>query len=128
MLLAFPFFWILGTKVTVLIWLAFAVYAGVLGGVYGPGAAFVAEQFETRRRYSGASLGYQLSGVLSGAFAPLIASALLAAASGAIWPVALYLAGLSLVSLVSAYLATETYRVDIYEGVRSQRSPAVAET
>lgn len=127
-LLAFPFFWVLGTKVTVLIWLAFLVYAAVLGGVYGPAAAFIAEQFETRRRYSGASLAYQLSGVLSGAFAPLIASALLAAAGGSIWPVALYLAGLSLVSLVSAYLATETYRADIYEGVRPQGRPAVAET
>ncbi|MGI8909090.1 MAG: MFS transporter [Rubrobacteraceae bacterium] len=128
MLLAFPFFWVLGTEVAVLIWLAFAVYAGVLGGVYGPGAAFVAEQFETRRRYSGASAGYQLSGVLSGAFAPLIASALLAAAGGSIWPVALYLAGLSLISLVSAYLATETYRADIYAGVQPQGRPAVAET
>ena len=113
-LLAFPFFWMLGTKVTVLIWLAFLVYAAVLGGVYGPAAAFIAEQFETRRRYSGASLAYQLSGVLSGAFAPLIASALLVVAGGSIWLVALYLAGLSLVSLVSAYLATETYRSDIY--------------
>jgi MFS family permease len=115
-LLAFPFFWVLGTKVTVLIWLAFLVYAAVLGGVYGPAAAFIAE------------LGYQLSGVLSGAFAPLIASALLAAAGGSIWPVALYLAGLSLVSLVSAYLATETYRSDIYEGVRPQPRPVVAQT
>ena len=127
-LLAFPFFWMLGTKVTVLIWLAFLVYAAVLGGVYGPAASFIAEQFETRRRYSGASLAYQLSGVLSGAFAPLIASALLVAAGGSIWLVALYLAGLSLVSLVSAYLATETYRADIYEGVRPQPRPAVAET
>ncbi len=127
-LLAFPFFWVLGTKVTVLIWLAFLVYAAVLGGVYGPAAAFIAEQFETRRRYSGASLAYQLSGVLSGAFAPLIASALLVVAGGSIWLVALYLAGLSLVSLVSAYLAKETYRSDIYEGVRPQPRPAVAET
>ena len=127
-LLAFPFFWMLGTKVTVLIWLAFLVYAAVLGGVYGPAAAFIAEQFETRRRYSGASLAYQLSGVLSGAFAPLIASALLVAASGSIWAVALYLAGLSLISLVSAYLATETYRADIYEGVRPEVRQAVTET
>ncbi len=126
-LLALPFFWVLGTKVAVLIWLAFAVYAAVLGGVYGPGAAFVAEQFGTRVRYSGASLAYQLSGVLSGAFAPLIATALLAAAGGAAWPVALYLAGLSLVSLVSAYFARETYRADIYEEVRPRERPVAAE-
>ncbi len=127
-LLAFPFFWILGTKVPVLIWLAFAMYAAVLGGVYGPGAAFVVEQFGTRVRYSGASLAYQLSGVLSGAFAPLIATALLAVGGGAAWPVALYLAGLSLVSLVSAYFARETYRADIYEDVLPrERAVAAAE-
>lgn len=126
-LLAFPFFWTLGTKVLVLIWLAFAVYAAVLGGVYGPGAAFIVEQFGTRVRYSGASLAYQLSGVLSGAFAPLIATALLAAAGGAVWPVALYLAGLSLVSLVSAYFARETYRVDIYKDVLRRERVAAAE-
>ncbi len=127
-LLAFPFFWILGTKVPVLIWLAFAMYAAVLGGVYGPGAAFVVEQFGTRVRYSGASLAYQLSGVLSGAFAPLIATALLVVGGGAAWPVALYLAGLSLVSLVSAYFARETYRADIYEDVLPrERAVAAAE-
>jgi MFS family permease len=126
-LLAFPFFWVLNTEVTLLIWLAFAVEAVALGGVYGPGAAFVAEQFTTRVRYSGASLGYQLSGVLSGAFAPLIATALLGVAGGAAWPVALYLAGLSLVSLVSAYLARETYRADIYEGVQPRERQAVVE-
>ncbi len=126
-LLAFPFFWVLGTESPVLIWLAFGVYAAVLGGVYGPGAAFVVEQFGTRVRYSGASLAYQLSGVLSGAFAPLIATALLAAGGGAVWPVALYLAGLSLVSLVSAYFARETYRADIYEDVLPRERAVGAE-
>jgi len=125
-LLAFPFFWALGTEAPLLIWLAFAVIAVALGGVYGPGAAFIAEQFTTQVRYSGASLAYQLSGVLSGAFAPLIATALLAASGGAIWPVAIYLAGLSLVSLVSAYLARETYRADIYEEARPRERESAA--
>ena len=73
----------------------------------------------------GASLGYQLSGVLSGAFAPLIATALLASFGGASWPVALYLAALALVSLVGAYLATETYRSDIYGGRPREREAIV---
>ena len=120
-LFAFPFFWLLDTRSPVLIWLAFAVMAFAMGGVYGPASSFIAELFGTRVRYSGASLGYQLSGVLSGAFAPLIATALLASYGGASWPVALYLAALSLVSLVGAYLATETYRSDIYGGRPRER-------
>jgi MFS family permease len=114
--LAFPFFWLLDTRSPVAIWLAFAVVSFAMGGVYGPASSFIAELFDTRVRYSGASLGYQLAGVLSGAFAPLIATALLASYGGASWPVALYLAALSLVSLVGAYLAAETYRSDIYGG------------
>ena len=115
-LFAFPFFWLLDTRSPVAIWLAFAVVSFAMGGVYGPASSFIAELFDTRVRYSGASLGYQLAGVLSGAFAPLIATALLASYGGASWPVALYLAALSLVSLVGAYLAAETYRSDIYGG------------
>jgi MHS family shikimate/dehydroshikimate transporter-like MFS transporter len=126
-LFAFPFFWLLQTTSPILIWLAFAVAAVGLGGVYGPASAFIAELFGTRVRYSGASLGYQLSGVLSGAFAPLIATALLAAFGGASWPVALYLAALALISLASAYLAAETFRSDIYEE-RPQARRAVAES
>jgi MFS transporter, MHS family, shikimate and dehydroshikimate transport protein len=101
------------------------VVAFAMGGVYGPASSFIAELFDTRVRYSGASLGYQLSGVLSGAFAPLIATALLASFGGASWPVALYLAALSLVSLVGAYLAAETYRSDIYGGRPREREAIV---
>jgi len=46
--------------------------------MYGPQAAFVSEMFSTDVRYSGASLGYQLGAILGGAFAPIIATALLA--------------------------------------------------
>ena len=45
--------------------------------MYGPQAAFIAELFSTRLRYSGASMGYQLAGVLGGAIAPLVSLALL---------------------------------------------------
>ncbi|WP_233872934.1 MFS transporter [Paraburkholderia adhaesiva] len=46
--------------------------------VYGPQAAFIAESFTGRMRYSGASLGYQLASVIAGGPAPLIATALYA--------------------------------------------------
>ena len=46
--------------------------------MYGPQAAFIAELFGTRVRYSGASMGYQVAGIFGGALAPIIATALLA--------------------------------------------------
>ena len=44
---------------------------------YGPQAALIAESFPTRRRYSGAGLGYQLASVFAGGPAPLLATWLL---------------------------------------------------
>jgi MFS family permease len=109
---AFPFFWLVNTKTSILIWLA--IVLGVNIGhdlMYGPQAAFFSELFGTRVRYSGASLGYQLASVFAGGFAPLIAAALLKAWS---WPaVALYMAVMALITVVATLLTTETYQSDI---------------
>jgi hypothetical protein len=48
------------------------------GMLYGPQGAFIAEAFTPRLRYSGASLGYQLSSIIAGGPSPLIAAWLLA--------------------------------------------------
>jgi MFS transporter, MHS family, shikimate and dehydroshikimate transport protein len=109
---AFPFFWLVNTKTSILIWLA--IVLGVNIGhdlMYGPQAAFFSELFGTRVRYSGASLGYQLASVFAGGFAPLIAAALLKAWS---WPaVAIYMAVMALITVVATLLTTETYQSDI---------------
>ena len=54
LLFSFPFFWLLNTGTTVLIWLAI-VLAVNLGhdAMYGPQAAYFSELFGTRERYSG---------------------------------------------------------------------------
>lgn len=78
--------------------------------MYGPQAAWFAELFDTRVRYSGASLGYQIGAVLSGGFAPLIAAALLAVNHGNPWLIVVYYLALSVLTFVSAYLARDTYR------------------
>jgi MHS family shikimate/dehydroshikimate transporter-like MFS transporter len=83
--------------------------------MYGPQAAFFAELFGTRVRYSGASLGYQLASVFAGGFAPLIATALLAAGDGGPTLVALYVAAMGLISVVATLLATETVHRDVEE-------------
>jgi MHS family shikimate/dehydroshikimate transporter-like MFS transporter len=80
--------------------------------MFGPQAAFMPELFGTRLRYSGASLGCQIAAAISGGFAPMIATGLLAW-SGAIWPIAVYLIALAAISLVATLYATETRDLDI---------------
>jgi MFS transporter, MHS family, shikimate and dehydroshikimate transport protein len=119
---AFPLFGLLNTESPVLIWLAIVV--GVNLGhdlMYGPQAAYFAELFGTRVRYSGASLGYQLASVFAGGFAPLIATALLAAGDGSPTLVALYVTAMGLISVVATLFARETYRKDVYEDEAEER-------
>jgi MFS transporter, MHS family, shikimate and dehydroshikimate transport protein len=75
--------------------------------------AVFSELFGTRVRYSGASLGYQLASVFAGGLAPLIATALLAASGYT--AVAVYMAIMALITVVSVVLASETFREDISE-------------
>jgi metabolite-proton symporter len=108
---AFPLFGLMNTASPFLI--AVAIVIGVNLGhdlMYGPQAAYFAELFGTRVRYSGASLGYQLASVFAGGFAPLIATALLAAGGWEL--VALYVVGMGLISVVATALARETRDVD----------------
>ncbi|GLR97627.1 hypothetical protein [Bradyrhizobium liaoningense] len=71
-------------------------------GSFGP------ELFKTSVRYTGASLGYQLSAALGGGLTPLIATALVKWADGNYWPAPAWLAGLALISLIAAIVAPET--------------------
>jgi MFS family permease len=107
---AFPLFWLVNTKITALIMLGMAI-GGVANGVlFGIMGSFGPELFKTSVRYTGASLGYQLSAALGGGLTPLIATALVKWADGSYWPAPAWLAGLALVSLCAALLAPETQR------------------
>ncbi len=112
-LFAFPFFWMVETKVTVVIWLA--IVLGLVGhsAMYGPQAAFFSELFGTRVRYSGASIGYQLASPFAGGLAPMIATALLQWSGDKSWPVSLYLIVTAAITLVAIYFAAETFRSDM---------------
>lgn len=112
-LFVFPMFWLVNTGVPILIYLALAVVLIGLSAQYGTTAAFFTELFSTRVRYSGASLGYQMAAVLGGGFAPLIGTALLAWSGGEAWPIATYMIALTIITIVSVYLSTETFQKDI---------------
>ena len=111
--LAYPLFWALDTGSPPLIWLLILLSL-ILGhsAMYAPQGAFFSELFGTRVRYSGASLGVQLSSVLAGGLSPIIATEFLRRgyAAGAL---SLYLIGMALITIVSVVLATETMHHDI---------------
>jgi hypothetical protein len=79
---------------------------------YGPQAALIAECFTPRLRYSGCSIGYQLSSVISGGPAPLIATALLAA-FGSGYVIAAYILFCAIVSIVATVMMPDYTDQDI---------------
>src|SRR6478752_7535530 len=82
----------------------------VQAAMYGPLAAFTTEIFATGNRYTGASLGYQLSSTLGGGFAPLIAATLVAGttAGNGLLRVALFAAAAALISAITIAVAKES--------------------
>lgn len=113
MLFAFPFFWLIETQQTLMIFLAIVLALIGHAMMYGPQAAFFSELFGTRVRYSGASVGYQLASPLAGGIAPLIAAALVKWSDGASWPVSIYMMMAAAITLLAITLATETAHSDI---------------
>lgn len=98
MIVAFPFFWMIATKDTALVILAF-VLANTLchAAMIGTQPSFYTELFSTDVRYSGISIGREIASVVGGGFAPFIATALLSRYQAA-WPVSLYLIFLAAVT------------------------------
>ncbi|WP_158887595.1 MFS transporter [Amycolatopsis anabasis] len=74
--------------------------------LYGPQAALVTEQFSERLRYTGSSLAYTLVGVIGGALAPLLFTALLAGFHTWV-ALAVYLAATGVLSALGVLLARD---------------------
>jgi MFS family permease len=72
-LLLFP---LINTGATVAFVLGLVVTLSIVGVCYAPTGAFLPELFETRYRYTGAGLAYNLAGIVGGAIPPLLAPAL----------------------------------------------------
>ncbi|GAB2611370.1 MFS transporter [Streptomyces capparidis] len=111
---AFPFFQLIDTGDFGVMVLAVTVGLVFHGAMYAPQAAFFSEMFATRMRYSGASIGAQFASVAAGAPAPLIATALLAD-HGSATPIALYVMGAAVLTLIAVAAARETRCRDLAE-------------
>jgi len=105
--LAYPLFVLLDSGSTA--WTVIAMLAVFLlahAPMYGPQAAFLAEMFGPRVRYSGASLGAQLSSVVAGGLSPFVAGALLRSYGRN--AIVLYLMVLAALTIAAVAAARET--------------------
>jgi metabolite-proton symporter len=112
----FVMFGLLGSGDNVSIVLALVVGLVLHGAMYGPQAAFITELFPTCIRYSGVSLAYQLTSIVAGSLAPIIALWLYKE-YGSATPVAIYVGVACVISGISALLARETKGLEL-EAIR----------
>ncbi|GAA1007978.1 MFS transporter [Streptomyces thermogriseus] len=109
---AFAFFTLVDSESFAVITLSVTVGLLLHGAMYGPQAAFVSEMFDTRVRYSGASMGSQLASIVAGALAPIIAVELLRSYDSST-PIALYLSFAAVVTTLTVVALRETRGRDL---------------
>lgn len=78
--------------------------------IYGPQAAWFAEQFPIEIRYSGVNMGYQLGTVIGGGIMPMVAALLYVIGGHSPWLICGYLTLLCLLSLIAALAAKDPAR------------------
>lgn len=93
-----------GSALAITAFLALELF--LMGVIFGPMGAFLPELFPTRVRYTGASVAYNLGGIVGASFAPYLAQKLVMA-GGLPW-VGGYVTAAALVSLVALLAAGET--------------------
>jgi MFS family permease len=110
LLFAFPYIGLVQTAAPALVFLGVFLSLIPHDMQYGPQAALIAETFDTRLRYSGAGIGYQLASVFAGGPAPLIAAWL---APKSIWLVGAYIALMAVVTLIALAMLPDRTHADL---------------
>lgn len=82
--------------------------------MYAGQPAIMAEMFPTRMRYSGVSLGYQVTSIVAGSLAPIIAVALLSQYKSSV-PVAIYLLIACAITAVAVLFLKETRGISLHD-------------
>ncbi len=108
----FAYFALLDTRIPWMVVLAIVLSLIPHDMMYGPQAALIAESFTGSLRYSGASLGYQLSSLIAGGPAPLIASSLISRYHSAT-PIAVFILGCAIVTLGATAMLKDNTNRDI---------------
>jgi MFS transporter, MHS family, shikimate and dehydroshikimate transport protein len=105
--MVYPAFMLFSTGNLWLIWLG-QILGFVLFGVAMQAtlSTLLVEMFDPEARTTGVNIGYQVSNTLGGGLAPLICTALVAAAGGSFWPVVVYAAVISIVGVIATLVAS----------------------
>ncbi len=111
---SFAYFAMLDSRQPALVFLSVALSLAPHNMMYGPQAAMIAESFTRRWRYSGASLGYQLTAIVAGGPAPIISAALLARYESG-YAVALYILIGAAVSFAATLMLRDRSATDLSE-------------
>jgi MHS family shikimate/dehydroshikimate transporter-like MFS transporter len=112
--LAFPFFWLLDTKVGVLIILAMVLGDALAHApMAGMQQSFFSELYPSRVRYSGVAIGQQVGAAIGGGILPPIFAGLLAWSGGAPWPVAAFMIVIAAVTVLAVWATPETRGRDL---------------
>jgi MFS family permease len=90
---------LMGAGSLFLMWVFLSMTLLMMGLIYGPLGAFLPSLFPARVRYTGASMAFNIGGIIGGGLTPLIATSL--AAKGGLVSVGLYLSVTALISLVA---------------------------
>lgn len=101
-----------GSKVVIIAIIVLG-YMFAAQGVTGVHMSYLPELFGSRYRYSGVTLGREISSVIGGGVAPLLGSALLTLFLDSWVPVAIYMALTMLVSFAATLTAPETVNRDL---------------
>ncbi|WP_275902020.1 MFS transporter [Brevibacterium zhoupengii] len=80
--------------------------------MYAGQPAIMSEMFPTRMRNSGVSTGYQVTAIVAGSFAPIIATALLQQFESSV-PIAFYLLAAAVISMIALLYTKETKGIDL---------------
>jgi MFS family permease len=110
-IISFPFFPLLNSGVSVVIFLTIVLAFVPHAMQYGPQASLISESFPTKLRYGGAGIGYQLASVIAGGPAPLLATYLLHDFGW--WAIAATMVLASLITLVATALLPDRSKVDL---------------
>lgn len=108
----FPLFWLVNTGNIWALFLGLAMFTVGLGLTYGPQAAVYSELFPASIRFSGVAISYALGAIIGGAFAPMIATALVQA-TGTTVSVSVYLLIVALVSTGAALVIRDRKGIDL---------------
>jgi MFS family permease len=110
-IISFPFFPLLNSGVSVVIFLTIVLAFVPHAMQYGPQAALISESFPTKLRYGGAGIGYQSASVIAGGPAPLLATYLLHDFGW--WAIAATMVLAALITLTATALLPDRSKVDL---------------